>query len=548
MIKRMLTPDEIRALSPSATAAALLPLCDETRQQYLDAAERRAKEILNTPSLSPTEITGQCWYVANDGDDRAGGTSPETAWQSMERLTQAQTDGTIQPGDGVFFARGSVWNAAFPTRWSGDYALRLKSGVTYSAYGCGDRPMFTNCLCGEGGENWLPTAYENVWRFARNVGSGYSDIGNLVFDDGRAYGIKILPSHPPAPFAPGSTALDRGMVTNGLTHFHSGGTPLRHPGDLRHNLEFLHDHADGWLYLYWDGGNPGVSFRKIRIARRGHILRCDNPTEDVHIDSICVKYGGSHGLATDKATRVTVQNSVFGWIGGSLQSGDDDSTTQYGNGIENWGSCDGFSVQNCIVYQCYDAALTTQYHGDDPHEGIDMHNVRFCGNVLAYNDYAVEIFNNPPQSNTPPYGNQISDARFCDNHMLYAGYHFGHQRLDKNGNFGRLGGPVFTDTVMSGNRFLFAAAYAHHTPFIRLGDSPIGVALENNVYMIGADKAMLRSCTDPVHGTGDPCRYPYDADCLGVLQALGMDRNSVFYVYDTPLFPEEEDGVYQSNC
>lgn len=548
MIKRMLTPAELHALAPEAQRANMLPLSDEVRNTCLRDAENRAMEILHAPSITPAEIAGRCWYVSNQGNDDADGMSPQTAWQSMVRLTQAQTDGTIRPGDGVFFARGSTWNAAFPTRFSGDYALRLKSGVTYSAYGCGERPLFTNCFCGEGTENWLPTEYEHVWQFAKDVGDGYGDIGNVILDGGRAYGIKILPSFPPRPFAAGSIALDRGMVTNGLQSFPSGGMPLENPGALHNNLEFLHDPENGRLYLYWDDGNPGDSFREIRIARRGHILRCDEPSQDLLIDSLCVKYGGSHGLATGQAKNVCVRNSVFGWIGGSLQGGRDGSTTQYGNGIENWGRCDGFTVRDCIVYQCFDAAVTTQYHGGDRTEAVEMRNVSFCDNVLAYNDYAVEIFNNPPLSDTPPYGTEIAHARFCGNHMLYAGYHFGHQRRDKNGDFGRLGGPVFVDTEMTDNRFLFASAYAHHTPWLRMADSPIGVTLNRNLYIIGADKAMLRGCTEPVSGTGDACRYPYNADGIGTLQALGVDRDSIFYIYDGPLFPEEAAGVYQSNC
>ena len=73
---------------------------------------------------------------ANDG------LSPETAWATIDRLN-AQP---LQYGDAVFFERGGVWRAA---------QVYTKPGVTYSAYGEGNKPgLYGSVENGGGAEKW----------------------------------------------------------------------------------------------------------------------------------------------------------------------------------------------------------------------------------------------------------------------------------------------------------------------------------------------------------------------------------------------------------
>ena len=84
---------EIAALFPEDEASAAVA------EELLAQAEERRQAILN--SETQIEYTGTAYYLSNDGDDSADGTSPETAWTTIARLNRAQ----LQKGDAVFFRR-----------------------------------------------------------------------------------------------------------------------------------------------------------------------------------------------------------------------------------------------------------------------------------------------------------------------------------------------------------------------------------------------------------------------------------------------------------
>ena len=57
--------------------------------QEIDAlAARRKEEILN--SKDALKIEGTTYYVSNDGDDANDGLSPEKAWKTLERVSDAR--------------------------------------------------------------------------------------------------------------------------------------------------------------------------------------------------------------------------------------------------------------------------------------------------------------------------------------------------------------------------------------------------------------------------------------------------------------------------
>ena len=72
------------------------------------------------------------YYVDSlNGDDANAGTTPATAWKSLERVDAAP----LVAGDSVLFRRGRVWRGT----------LRTKPGeegrpVRYGAYGKGPKP------------------------------------------------------------------------------------------------------------------------------------------------------------------------------------------------------------------------------------------------------------------------------------------------------------------------------------------------------------------------------------------------------------------------
>ena len=88
---------------------------------------KRKAEILNTKD--ELVIKGTTYYVSNAGDDNADGKSPETAWKTIDRVNKQW----LLPGDGVLFNRGDIWRGK---------AVQTMPGVSYGAYGEGDKPKF----------------------------------------------------------------------------------------------------------------------------------------------------------------------------------------------------------------------------------------------------------------------------------------------------------------------------------------------------------------------------------------------------------------------
>jgi hypothetical protein len=79
-------------------------------------------------------ITGTAYYVDSvAGSDGNPGTSEDLPWQTFGPVD----DRDFQPGDGVFFKRGSVWTETLRIDDSGSEG----SPIVFAAYGEGDRPV-----------------------------------------------------------------------------------------------------------------------------------------------------------------------------------------------------------------------------------------------------------------------------------------------------------------------------------------------------------------------------------------------------------------------
>ena len=111
-------------------------------------SDRKRKEILETKT--DVIITGTSYYVANDGDDSNDGLSPEKAWKTLAKVSGAE----LSKGDGVFFKRGDLFRGQ----------LKTQAGVTYSAFGCGEKPKIygSEKNYAEDKSFWKKTDKENV--------------------------------------------------------------------------------------------------------------------------------------------------------------------------------------------------------------------------------------------------------------------------------------------------------------------------------------------------------------------------------------------------
>ena len=331
----------------------------------------RIEKIRATPNMKVPE-GAPCRYLSEKGSDEADGLTPATAWRTTKRLGEEQ----LEPGSFVLFERGGLFRGG----------VKTYPGVTYTAYGTGPKPrVYSSPEDGADPAKWEETGVANVWRYK----IGEKDVGTLVFDGGRQHAIKIIPIY-----------NDDGTFTQqyGKRPFNNG------YADLAEDLHFWHDysantrfkpHAKGTGYLYlYSKENPGRRFKSIEFCVKRNGFGAKN---GVTIDNICVMYVGAHGIGGGTVKDFKVTNCEIGWIGGSIQCESfygAKRPTRYGNGVEIYGGCDGYTIDNCYVHDVYDAGITHQYDmrswkGGDP---ILMKNVKYTRNVIERCNYSIEYF------------------------------------------------------------------------------------------------------------------------------------------------------------
>lgn len=374
-----------------------------------DLTDRRIKQILETPNMkAPAGVP--CYYLSEkSGDDGADGRTPATAWKTTARL---DAEKGIKPGSFVFFERGGVYRNGFDAR----------QGVTYTAYGTGPKPhIYSSPADGSVPSKWKPSGVENVWVYDE---IGTADVGTMVFNHGEAHAIKILPVYE-----------KDGTCTAQYTK-----RPFRDYRDLDTDLHFWHDYArtklkdstgNGKLYLY-SKQNPGERFKSIEFLVRKHGVRVGR-ANNVTIDNLAIKYVGSHGVGAGMVNGLKVQNCEFGWIGGSIQAEGLFGrrwAVRFGNAVEIWGGCEDYSVDNCYIYQVYDAGVTHQYAigAKNKDKRFDMKNVRYSNNVIEKCNYSIEYF--LAFREAPENPSRMENVLFENNLMWDAGTGLCEQRPD----------------------------------------------------------------------------------------------------------------------
>ena len=346
----------------------------------LDALEeKRINEIRNTES-DLSKITGKLIYVSeSEGCDDNDGLSEKTPLKSIGNATML-----AESGDGVLLKRGDMWRTNFTA----------KPGVTYSAYGKGAKPV----ICGSPkngacADDWF-LVYENkdtgalIWQY-RNT--SMTDVGAIFFNDGEGWGRKELPACDGARFVCKEDKSKEYDMREGLDadlkFFHAANSIVC-------GKEIDAQTSTGPLYLRCDSGNPGKVFRSIEFNPKLHGIRIIG--DNITIDNICIKYCGAHGISAGTVKNLRVTNCEIGWIGGSIQSYNANGTrgnfaTRFGNGVEVYGGCDVYVIDNCYIYQCYDAGVTHQFSYRS-RQNCHMNHIRYTNCILTDSVYNIEYF------------------------------------------------------------------------------------------------------------------------------------------------------------
>ncbi|MCU0913464.1 MAG: hypothetical protein MUC88_02740 [Planctomycetes bacterium] len=212
------------------------------------------------------------------------------------------------------------------------------------------------------------------------------DVGNLIFDDGRAVGVKKW-----------------------------------QPEDLRQDGDYWYS-GDTWQVKLYSQGNPAQHYRSIELALRRHIIDQGNKSHVVY-ESLALHGGAAHGIGGGNAHHIVVRDCDVAWIGGGHQhTTPAGRPVRFGNGIEFWDSAHDNLVEGCRIWEVYDAALTNQGSANNTQADIT-----YRDNVIWNCEYSFEYWNRGPESTT-------RNIRFERNTCVNAGGGWGHgQRPDRNG-------------------------------------------------------------------------------------------------------------------
>ncbi len=399
-----------------------MKLATETFLKALDeSAARRKAEILNAEDR--IEIKGTAYYVKNDGDDALDGKSPQTAWKTLAKVGEAE----LCEGDGVFFRRGDLFRGI----------LRTKSGVTYAAYGTGEKPK----LYGWDKSLADPALWElfdaehQIWRWKEPI----LDCGTLVFQNGDKHSRKLIPTYRDGKFVCRDDESRLFVMAEEMTRdldmvcFYDARLTTRPSKGEDFPIPIMDGESLGELYLRCDDGNPGEIFDEIEALPRRPMVAVGR-NANVTVDNLCLKYIGCHAVAAGgHVVGLHVTNCEIGWVGGTVQSyfGDDPnypegrrgSVTRYGNGIEIYGGCEDYLVKNCYIYQIYDAGITHQVSTRG--KLYRMEGIRYLDNLVEYCVYSIEYFLEKDMGDTESY---IRDCEMSGNILRFSGYGWGQQR------------------------------------------------------------------------------------------------------------------------
>ncbi len=358
-------------------------------------------------SASEYSANGTIYYVSATGSDSNNGKSEDAPWKTLSKVSSA----ALSSGDIVLFKRGDTFRGQ----------LTMKDGVTYSAYGEGEKPnIYGSSVNAANSSAW--TKYEgseNLWVYADEL----SDVGLVVFNDGEDYATKIAPYFKNGTFVDADdNEFDIVTAVDKNNEFYS------ECDSVIENGYPVPSKAKGKLYLYCDKGNPGEVYDSIEICTYGNILTGTN-TKNVIVDNLCIKYGGSHGIGTSNVTNLTVRNCEIGWIGGSVNSYSTSTgkPARYGNGVQVHSSGNGYHVENNYIYQIFDAGITHQ-QGNLPGTNCEFKDVNYNNNVIEKCAWSVEYYMNTPDAG---FTHKMSDIDISDNIMRLAGYGFGQYRDDE---------------------------------------------------------------------------------------------------------------------
>ena len=358
------------------------------------AAVALKTRILESPNtIDPvTYSKGRVFFVSAEGNDSNDGLSISKPIKTLAKVNSLN----LMPGDAVLFRRGDTWRRS-PDDLSGKPLIKTKTGAVYSAYGNGEKPKLYGSPWGLASEGtWTLTSTRNVYEYSATFGVGV--VGTILFDN-KDFAVVYDDNYKTV-----------SQLTKDLDCIQTGGK----------------------VYLCSTKGNPGTRWTTAEWFIGSDGIRCN---EYNTIDNLCIRYVGAHGIGIGFTTGLIVTNCEVGLLGGSFNHAGQSDQVRFGNGVQVFGGCDKYVIENCWVYQCFDAGITHQY-GDSGSYDRDciMQNIVYRGNLLEENMYNIEYFNSYIEGRD----RCMRNVKFDRNILRKAGYGWGiqrgnaHERLERH--------------------------------------------------------------------------------------------------------------------
>ena len=355
--EKLLTAEEYRKKVDNFGKDKNLTVADK---EFLEEVEVLRNELYDLIVYDASELTvkGTKYYVANSGNDDNDGLTPETAWGSLDKVTNFK----FKEGDGVYFKRGDLWRGN----------TTLQNDVTYQAYGEGEKPKIYYSYDGKTIGNWVKSDIENVWVLDTTLDT--RDIGVIVFDGGKKYAEK---------------KKQKSELINELDFYFSG------------NWVYVQsEKCENKLYLYCSEGNPAEIFEEIELSRQGHVIQIENFYHDIKVHNLDIRYGQDFFL-NDSAKNIEITYCIFAWMGGhyggeAINYG----CYRFGGGGGAWRACDNMKFDHCFFTQHFDCAITPQFSISPSVQNINIYTItpyNFRGFhvndcLIEYTEYSFEYF------------------------------------------------------------------------------------------------------------------------------------------------------------
>lgn len=301
-----------------------------------------------TTTTTTTEII--IYYIANAGSDVADGGSPETAWQTIDKVNNS----TFSAGNQILFNKDDIWREQLTVPSSGSSG----NPIIFGAYGTGENPIITgaNLYSGfsNGGSNiWdatvttQPLVVLKSKALQTNVGSRAA-----ITSDGKWYWtgntLSVYATSDPSGLVEAgyrTRAMDTGSK-NYLTF---------------NDIVFECINARGYPLIYTSHSTESeVKFYNCTMqysAGTGIVLggNADGDMSGGVLDNCIIRYNWENGVFVSyDATSYTINNCQV------YSNGLD--TTSGSNGI--WGHLGNYIITNCDIYD------NGRFMGSMPPHGI----------------------------------------------------------------------------------------------------------------------------------------------------------------------------------